>query len=128
MFKKGNTLGKQFKKGHKTNVGRKHPKETIEKMKRVLNSGSFKKGYYRGKKTEGLSVKMRNLKYKEEKAGRKRPERCEVCGALGRLDFDHNHKNGEFRGWLCRRCNLILGQVKDNSELLISLAEYLKKN
>lgn len=64
---------------------------------------------------------------KEKLAGRKRPEHCEICGAMGRICFDHDHKTGKFRGWICHRCNVVLGFVKDNSELLNELAEYLKK-
>lgn len=36
---------------------------------------------------------------------------CSVCGLperknLGKLHMDHNHATGEFRGWLCRACNV----------------------
>src|SRR3990167_4225882 len=45
------------------------------------------------------------LKTKEYIAGRKRPEQCEICGALGIICFDHDHITGKFRGWICSRCN-----------------------
>lgn len=66
------------------------------------------------------------LEKQEEKAERKRPEQCEVCGAIGTICFDHDHATGKFRGWICNRCNLVLGLVKDNSESLMKLAEYLR--
>jgi hypothetical protein len=34
---------------------------------------------------------------------------CEICGARKMLMFDHDHKTGAFRGWLCRPCNSRLG-------------------
>ena len=70
---------------------------------------------------------------KERKAGRKIPEQCEICGIPGAdlkrgLCYDHDHKTGEFRGWLCIRCNTALGLVKDNTETLMALIEYVRKN
>jgi len=65
------------------------------------------------------------LKKRESLVGRKRPKTCEICGSIGRICFDHDHKKGIFRGWICVRCNVALGMVKDNSELLIRLADYL---
>lgn len=61
---------------------------------------------------------------------RPRPEQCEVCGAFGKdfkkgLCYDHDHSTGKFRGWLCTRCNVALGMVKDNTELLEALAKYI---
>ena len=87
------------------------------------------KGYMKGEKNgmykNGLSDKNNLLKQREKAVGRVRPESCEICGAIGQIDFDHDHKTGEFRGWICRRCNLVLGMVKDNSELLIMLSQYV---
>lgn len=68
----------------------------------------------------------RKLKEKEKVAGRAKPKQCEVCGSLGTISFDHDHTTGQFRGWICRRCNLVLGFVKDDSELLIMLSKYLQ--
>jgi hypothetical protein len=61
------------------------------------------------------------------------PTVCEACGSKpdgrwGRLNFDHDHETGEFRGWLCRQCNIALGLVKDNAERLLSLALYLERH
>lgn len=67
----------------------------------------------------------------ERAAGRPRPDLCEVCGEQeqrrGRkLCFDHDHQCGHFRGWLCSRCNLALGNARDNPEILRALAAYLE--
>ena len=43
------------------------------------------------------------------------------------LVVDHDHITGKVRGLLCINCNKSLGQVKDNSEILRRLADYLDK-
>jgi hypothetical protein len=42
--------------------------------------------------------------------------------------IDHCHSTGKVRGILCRECNLALGFVFDNPELLQGLIEYLNRN
>ena len=62
-------------------------------------------------------------------AGRPKPERCELCGGLPDkkgIVWDHDHVSGAFRGWLCSRCNLVLGKVNDDPEMLRKLADYLE--
>lgn len=63
-------------------------------------------------------------------AGRARPNICEVCAEIsqdsGPIHFDHDHKTGAFRGWLCVRCNHALGKVQDSPSLLRKLANYLE--
>jgi hypothetical protein len=44
------------------------------------------------------------------------------------LHYDHDHVTGEFRGWLCTRCNVTLGMVKENVEILSALASYLNNH
>ena len=68
---------------------------------------------------------MRLLKQLEKKAGKKKTEQCEICGSVGKICFDHDHDTGLFRGWICVRCNLVLGLVKDNKELLDQMIKYL---
>lgn len=61
----------------------------------------------------------------EKKAGRVKPDRCEVCNKSGVICFDHCHSTGKFRGWLCKECNVVLGIVKEDPETLRKLAAYL---
>jgi hypothetical protein len=63
-----------------------------------------------------------------EEAGRDKPDLCEICCTNEfKIVFDHCHNSNRFRGWICDRCNRVLGIVKDNSKLLNDLALYLEK-
>ena len=41
--------------------------------------------------------------------------------------IDHCHKTGKFRGWLCHRCNMALGQLQDDVEAAERAVNYLKE-
>jgi hypothetical protein len=62
------------------------------------------------------------------RTSRPMPPLCEVCArpSARRLCWDHDHKTGKFRGWLCNKCNTALGQVDDNSTILSALINYLR--
>ena len=64
----------------------------------------------------------------EEEVGRKKPENCEVCNRKARICFDHDHKTGKFRGWICYKCNSALGLLGDDLKILESLTLYLKNS
>lgn len=54
---------------------------------------------------------------------------CAICGNRPgklRLAVDHNHRTGEVRGLLCKRCNRdLLGRAHDNPDILRRAADYL---
>ena len=52
---------------------------------------------------------------------------CELCGGNTRIAYDHSHKTGKFRGWLCMKCNTALGLVNDDIELLKRMIAYLER-
>ena len=53
---------------------------------------------------------------------------CDCCGIKeDPLCFDHCHDSLEFRGFICRSCNLGLGKLGDNIEGLEKALIYLKK-
>lgn len=115
----------QFQKGHAPIgfqiPGHKHREATKRKIGSKLEGDKTK--LWRG----GISAR-----YKAKNAPRPKPDRCEACGVLGSdtrvgLCYDHDHATGNFRGWLCNRCNLVLGLVKDNEGLLENLKQYLAK-
>jgi hypothetical protein len=47
-------------------------------------------------------------------------------GEIRGLNIDHCHKTGRVRGLLCRNCNVALGLIKDNTELLKHAVTYLE--
>lgn len=61
-------------------------------------------------------------------AGRPRALACELCFAPGKTVWDHCHRTGEFRGWICDRCNRVLGSVHDREDLLQAMIDYVNKD
>ena len=59
--------------------------------------------------------------------------KCAVCQTSasntdkGILDIDHCHSSGVVRGLLCGHCNRGIGLMKDNPDILIKAANYLKR-
>ena len=51
---------------------------------------------------------------------------CAICGNLDRLHIDHCHKTGNVRGLLCSNCNIGIGNMQDNIDILKVAIEYLK--
>lgn len=65
---------------------------------------------------------QRGGKSSETKAGP-----CEICGThCEPLHWDHNHVTGQFRGWLCPRCNGGLGCFGDDIEVMKWAIQYLE--
>lgn len=62
--------------------------------------------------------------------------KCAICrreetargstGRIRRLGIDHDHTTGEVRGLLCHACNVALGLLNDDPELLEAAAGYLR--
>jgi|SRR5665647_314117 len=63
---------------------------------------------------------------------------CHICGcytqnlntsvpSTARLHVDHCHQTNQYRGLLCLRCNLALGMVDDDPEILMNMILYLRK-
>ncbi len=94
---------------------------------------------YRNKNTERLWLqkykpikKLKDRLRKDSKFFVIRPTfwLCDVCNhPLGRLEIclDHNHNTGNFRGWICKTCNLGLGYFNDSPNLLNRAIQYLVK-
>ncbi len=55
-----------------------------------------------------------------------KPSRCQICLKVARVAWDHDHVTGKFRGWICTKCNTMLGMSGDSVNTLLSAAEYLQ--
>jgi hypothetical protein len=56
---------------------------------------------------------------------------CAICGAkkadkARRLAVDHCHETGAVRGLLCACCNTAIGKLRDDPDLMIKAAEYVR--
>ena len=114
-LRKGVKLSEETKK----KIGLANRKEPSPVIKKVKKRRKFNKKY------KNAYEKIRLRKNLEKLAGRERSDQCEICGSMGRICYDHNHETGKFRGWICYRCNLTLGLVKDNTNLLELMIKYL---
>jgi transcription elongation factor Elf1 len=58
--------------------------------------------------------------------------KCAICGGESknarRLHIDHCHKTGTVRGLLCQGCNLGIGHLLDDVEVINKAIEYLRRN
>jgi len=52
---------------------------------------------------------------------------CTICKRRPGTHFDHHHKTGKHRGWLCQQCNTGLGMFKENIDILLSATDYIRK-
>lgn len=68
----------------------------------------------------------------------KQKNRCAICGAhfvavaegrrTIRAHIDHDHSTGKVRGLLCRNCNWMLGQARDDQSILQRAIAYLSQH
>lgn len=55
-------------------------------------------------------------------------KKCAICSCeLSSPCVDHCHLTGKVRKLLCKSCNTLLGQAKDDIKILFSAIEYLKE-
>lgn len=51
---------------------------------------------------------------------------CEKTNGRRSLAVDHNHNTGQIRGLLCSKCNIALGYVDEDPDILEKMISYLK--
>jgi hypothetical protein len=124
--------GDVCKRGHdKTVVGRRKDGRCLECLKqdRLKHESSIPEEVRKANSRRRTQESVRRKR--ERLAGAPRPDVCEVCTQPGYgqqgIVFDHDHKTGQFRGWLCNSCNVVLGYVQDDVERLMQLALYLER-
>jgi hypothetical protein len=117
---------KQWRDKNKEKI-KERSKEYYWKNKELLRAK--KRLYYlEHPELHNINTKSNRIKKQEFIAGRNKPQKCEInsCKKEGKICFDHDHKTGKFRGWLCDNCNRVLGNAFDNPKILYDLSEYLK--
>ena len=66
---------------------------------------------------------------KYEEMYRAQGGKCAICASTcdrhKHLSVDHCHTTGKVRGLLCQKCNVALGQLQDDPQLLRAAADYL---
>ena len=77
----------------------------------------------------GISVVEYELMFKKQNGVCKickQPEIRKLHNKIVRLSVDHCHKPFKIRGLLCNKCNVMLGFIENNPELLKEITKYLK--
>lgn len=60
------------------------------------------------------------------------PFECPICakktiaGVTSKIVLDHNHRNGEVRGWVCDSCNTGIGRFKDDINLIKRAIKFIE--
>ena len=76
----------------------------------------------------GISLIEYNQKLEDQKGV------CAVCKTQEsskrnvKLSVDHNHSTGKIRGLLCSRCNRSLGLLRDDFNVVLTMAKYLQEH
>ena len=81
------------------------------------------------KQNRNAQAKKYNISLEEYDKCMASSDNCEICGVFATtkgLSFDHCHETGEFRGILCNKCNMAIGQLGDNIAGLEKALKYLK--
>ena len=121
-----------------------NPEKTKEynRRYRTKNHEKYKEGQRRLYKANRFAYALRSSCLDAEKRGHKPcvatveelkaayTGRCGICGVPAmeltrRLHMDHDHATGIFRGFLCGKCNKMLGLAMDSQEILIDALHYL---
>ena len=56
----------------------------------------------------------------------KQSNRCALCAERDPGHLDHDHASGGVRALLCQRCNVALGLLRDDPDLMRAAAEYIE--
>lgn len=59
------------------------------------------------------------------------PYECDCCNkkiiTTKTVQLDHCHETGLFRGWLCKECNISMGNLGDNTNGIMRVIRYMNK-
>ncbi len=84
------------------------------------------------KHLEGVNMSAKTKAEWAKKKPQNIPFECPICekrtiaGVTSKIVLDHNHRNGEARGWVCDSCNTGIGRFKDDIDLINRAIKYIK--
>lgn len=138
--------GKRYRKGNNSKEALRHKKYNTENREKV----SEREKVYRDKSKVKIQQKgMAYYKANPEKHREKRLKKygltikdydtmlllqkgkCAICSGNNKgrnFHVDHDHETGKTRGLLCNSCNIGLGMMKDNPEILKNAIKYIRKH
>lgn len=126
------TQDTMYPSDYKRNKGQckhcRHKRNQENNLKNKDRNRIYHRHYKRKKKIgEHYNAMEANKLYIKQKG------KCAICGVketnLKRsLRLDHDHKTNKIRGFLCDRCNVVLGMCEDNTKIFISMISYLKEH
>jgi len=121
---------------HRAAVKRYYDKTPGAKERAKAVSAAWNKANYERRKRIELRSKLKEKGLTMEQYDEaiiRQEGGCGICGEKEnrhtlqtRLVIDHDHVTGKFRGLLCHNCNVSLGLMRDNIELLERAIAYLK--
>ena len=115
----------------KGNHGKLYPDSTCKSCKKISNKKWFKENK---KKAQAFNLKSKlkkryNMTVDEYNALLINQDgRCKICSkrqARRSLAVDHCHSTNVIRGLLCDKCNMALGLIHDNLDILDGMKQYL---
>jgi len=89
--------------------------------------GKVRTGFWRCRKALNEAERIGEYRRKWGVAPPGADKKCEICAGTIKLAYDHSHKSGVFRGWLCMKCNTALGLINDDVKLLKKMVVYLEE-
>lgn len=101
------------------------PEAEKAKMRERFKANPEKYKNYTLKSSYGITLEDYNKMFSEQEGC------CKICNThqtqlKRKLFVDHCHTTGAVRGLLCQPCNTLLGQAKDDVEILNNAISYLQ--
>ncbi len=84
------------------------------------------------KNLEGINMTAKTKAEWAKKKPQSVPFECPICakrtiaGITSKVVLDHNHRNGEARGWVCDSCNTGIGRFKDDIDLIKRAIKFIE--